>query len=251
MHVCYYCGKQEHLRIDFNLSTTSLLANNTSNLSTTVPVYLLAIASSNLSTLTNSNTITKLTSKQNPKAKTDTTELKIIDGSPLTDLQFLEPAIRILTIEFGHQKPKQKQLLTSNIPPATIFNNKSLAAIFLFKLEETTPVPLFSKAAFDTKLITAMYTDMKVDGYVIKLILNNQLGCQVDYAASTCIITADRATKTPIGKIDDLPIEVNSIIVPIKTLVMEAIQYQALISNDWLSKANTMLDWNTQELQFS
>ncbi|KAG9297930.1 hypothetical protein G9A89_018758 [Geosiphon pyriformis] len=28
-------------------------------------------------------------------------------------------------------------------------------------------------------------------------------------------------------------------------------QYQAFISNNWLSKTNTVLDWNTQELQLS
>ncbi|KAG9285497.1 hypothetical protein G9A89_021828 [Geosiphon pyriformis] len=79
----------------------------------------------------------------------------------------------------------------------------------------------------------------------------NQLGCRVDHTASTYIITADGATKTPIGKINDLPIEVNSIIVPIKALIMETTQYQALVDNNWLSKANTMLDWNTQKLQIS
>ncbi|KAG9290365.1 hypothetical protein G9A89_007096 [Geosiphon pyriformis] len=62
---------------------------------------------------------------------------------------------------------------------------------------------------------------------------------------------ADRTTKTPIGEIDDFSIEVNGIIVPIKVLVMEATQYQALVGNDWLSKTNTTLDWNTQKLQLS
>ncbi|KAG9287275.1 hypothetical protein G9A89_008905 [Geosiphon pyriformis] len=39
---------------------------------------------------------------------------------------------------------------------------------------------------------------------------------------------ANGAIKTLIGKIDDLPIEINSIIVPIKVLIIEATQYQAL-----------------------
>ncbi|KAG9290633.1 hypothetical protein G9A89_011596 [Geosiphon pyriformis] len=65
------------------------------------------------------------------------------------------------------------------------------------------------------------------------------------------IITADGVTKTPIGEIDDFPIKVNGIIVPIKVFIMEAIQYQALIRNNWLSKTNTILDWNTQEFQLS
>ncbi|KAG9284388.1 hypothetical protein G9A89_023645 [Geosiphon pyriformis] len=135
-------------------------------------------------------------------------------------------------MEFGHWK----QPLTSNILPATISNNKSLAAIFPFELEKTIPVSLFSEAALNTKPITTMYTNMKVDGHVIKLILDsgsansiiirqlmNQLGRQVDHATSARIITTDGATKTSIGKINDFPIKINGIIVLIKVLVMEAI----------------------------
>ncbi|KAG9297625.1 hypothetical protein G9A89_011140 [Geosiphon pyriformis] len=151
---------------------------------------------------------------------------------------------------------------TNTIPLATISSDESLAAIFPFELEENTTIPLFSGAALKEKLITAMYTDARVDGHPIKLILDsgsagsiitkqlmNQLGCRVDQAASTRIITANGVTKTPISEIDDFPFEVNSIITPIKVLVIEAIQYQALIGNNWLFKANATLDWNTQELQ--
>ncbi|KAG9297959.1 hypothetical protein G9A89_018787 [Geosiphon pyriformis] len=74
------------------------------------------------------------------------------------------------------------------------------------------PVLLFSGAILDTKLITTMYTDTKV---------NDQLGCRVDCAVSTKIIMADGATKTPI---------VNGITVPIKVLVIKATQYQALVA---------------------
>ncbi|KAG9304862.1 hypothetical protein G9A89_001760 [Geosiphon pyriformis] len=62
----------------------------------------------------------------------------------------------------------------------------------------------------------------------------DQLGCQVDRAASTRIIIADGATKTSISEIDNFPFEVNNIVTPIKVLVMEATQYQ-----------------NTQELQLT
>ncbi|KAG9287816.1 hypothetical protein G9A89_017411 [Geosiphon pyriformis] len=67
-----------------------------------------------------------------------------------------------------------------------------------------------------------MYTDAKVDGHSIKLILDSrladsiitrqlmdQLGHRVDHTVSARIITANRATKTPIGEINDFSIEVN------------------------------------------
>ncbi|KAG9292971.1 hypothetical protein G9A89_016333 [Geosiphon pyriformis] len=152
-------------------------------------------------------------------------------------------------------KSNQHKLLISNIPPATVTNDKSLATIFPFEFEETTPVSLFSRTALNTKPITAMYIDAKVDDHVIKLILDSgsadsiitkqlmdQLGCQVDHTTSARIITANGVTKTPIGEIDDFPIEVNGITVPIKVLVIEATQYQALVGNDWLFKTNIMFD---------
>ncbi|KAG9286399.1 hypothetical protein G9A89_014565 [Geosiphon pyriformis] len=145
----------------------------------------------------------------------------------------------------------QKQPLTNNISSATITEDESLAAIFPFKFEETAAMLLFNGAAFKAKPITTMYTDAKIEGQSIKLILNSsfigsiitrqlmdQLDRQVDRAASARIITANRATKTPIGEIDDFPFEVNGIVTSIKVLVMEATQYQALIGNDWLFKVN-------------
>ncbi|KAG9306210.1 hypothetical protein G9A89_016114 [Geosiphon pyriformis] len=137
---------------------------------------------------------------------------------------------------------KQQQPSTNNIPPAIITENELLDVIFPFELEKLSDVPLFSEAAFEEKPITAMYTDAKVDDHSIKLILDS--GCRVNCAASTRIITANGMTKTPIGEIDNFPIKVNGIVVPIKILVMEATQYQALIENDWLSKTNATLDWN-------
>ncbi|KAG9290876.1 hypothetical protein G9A89_011026 [Geosiphon pyriformis] len=231
----------------------SSLSASSSNLSTAVPTQLSATVLGKLFAPTTSNTTTELTSKQNSKTKINTAKLKIINDSLSTDSQFHGTTIRILTIEFGHwnylsllvtpkdtppnnSETNQKQLLTNNIPPATITNDKLLAAIFPFKLEENTPVPLFSRAIFNTKSITTMYTDAKVNEHSIKLILNSglagsiitkqlmdQLGHRVDHTASARIITTNRTTKTPIGEINNFPIEVNGIIIPIKVLVMEAI----------------------------
>ncbi|KAG9297101.1 hypothetical protein G9A89_019382 [Geosiphon pyriformis] len=133
----------------------------------------------------------------------------------------------------------QKQPLTSNIPLATITEDKFLAAIFPFKLEETATMPLFSGATLEAKPITVMYTDAKVERQSIKLILNSS-------SADT-----DGAIKTPIGKIDDFSFEVHGIVTPIKVLVIEVTQYQALVGNNWLSKVNMTLNWNIQELQLT
>ncbi|KAG9303818.1 hypothetical protein G9A89_018715 [Geosiphon pyriformis] len=135
----------------------------------------------------------------------------------------------------NHPENNQQLPLTSNILSATVTKNETLATIFPFELEETVNLLLFSRAALEEKLITAMYTNAKVDGHPIKLILNSgsagsiitrqlmdQLSHQVDHTASARIITADGATKISIGEIDDFPIKVNGITIPIKVLMMEA-----------------------------
>ncbi|KAG9297206.1 hypothetical protein G9A89_019487 [Geosiphon pyriformis] len=57
--------------------------------------------------------------------------------------------------------------------------------------------------------------------------------------------------KTPVGEIDNFPFTLNGITIPVKVLIMDAPQYQALVGNDWLQKANANLNWETQELTIS
>ncbi|KAG9291009.1 hypothetical protein G9A89_012881 [Geosiphon pyriformis] len=249
-----------------NLSTTSISnssPSNTHKLSTTATSNLSVATSSNLSTpTTNSNTATKLASKRIPKTENHAAKLEIIDGRSRqwnlgaghpqnpNSQDYLSLLVTLEDTSPSNQEPTQKQqTLTSNILPATVTNDKSLAAIFLFKIKEPSSISLFSGAAFDEKPITMMYTDAKVNGQSIKLILDSssagsiitqqlmdQLGHRVDRTASTRIITADGVTKTPIGEIDDFSFKINGIITLIKVLVMKATQYQALVGNDWLFK---------------
>ncbi|KAG9303772.1 hypothetical protein G9A89_018669 [Geosiphon pyriformis] len=190
-----------------SLSNSSLSTATTSNLSGAATSNISTTATSNLSNTHHSNTTNKSSSNDIKKPKIeDHPKLEISDGCTLTNLQLFSPTIRISSgIE-------QQQPPTNNIPPATITKNESLDAIFLFKLEELSDMLLFSEAALEEKLITTMYTDIKVNDHSIKLILDS-----IDRAASAKIITVDEATKTLIGKINDFPIEVNGIVVPIVT----------------------------------
>ncbi|KAG9287160.1 hypothetical protein G9A89_003008 [Geosiphon pyriformis] len=148
-------------------------------------------------------------------------------------------------IEQIFQPSKQTK---SNIPPATITKDTTLATIFPFDIDNLNTHSLFNGAAINqNKPIMALYTDAKVGGIDIKLILDSRSA--IDHAATAQIITVDGNTKTPIGEIDNFLFKINGIQIPTKVLIMEATQYQALVGNNWLSKANAALDWNTQELQ--
>ncbi|KAG9305102.1 hypothetical protein G9A89_007742 [Geosiphon pyriformis] len=148
-------------------------------------------------------------------------------------------------IEQISQSSKQTK---SNISSATIIEDTTLAAIFPFDIDNLNIHSLFSGAAINqNKPIMALYTNARVGGIDIKLILDSESA--IDHAATTQIITVDGNTKTPIREIDNFPFEINRIQILTKVLIIEATQYQALVGNDWLSKANATLDWNTQELQ--
>ncbi|KAG9291954.1 hypothetical protein G9A89_004892 [Geosiphon pyriformis] len=123
---------------------------------------------------------------------------------------------------------------------------------------------LSNVAVNEQKAITVMYTEAEVERKPICLILDSgstgsivthqlmqQLKKNIDRPAQTIIVTADSIKKTPVGEIDNFPFTLNGITIPTEILVMDAPQYQALVRNDWLQKANAKLDWETQELQIS
>ncbi|KAG9305501.1 hypothetical protein G9A89_006471 [Geosiphon pyriformis] len=163
---------------------------------------------------------------------------------------------------------QQQRNLSHNhttIPPARIAENANLSDIFLFEFEANkSPFLLSNAAANEQKAITAMYTKAEVEGKPIRLILDSgstgsiityqlmqQLKRNVDRPAQTVIVTADGMKKTPVGEIDNFPFTLDGITIPVKVFVMDAPQYQALVGNDWLQKANANLNWETQELTIS
>ncbi|KAG9295900.1 hypothetical protein G9A89_006639 [Geosiphon pyriformis] len=168
----------------------------------------------------------------------------------------------------GRAAAQQQQNSSHNhttISPARIAKNANLSDIFPFEFEANeSPFLLSNAVANEQKAITAMYTEAEVEGKPIRLILDSgsarsiityqlmqQLKRNVDQPAQTVIITADGMKKTPVGEIDNFLFTLNGITIPVKVLVMNAPQYQALVGNDWLQKANANLNWETQELTIS
>ncbi|KAG9298552.1 hypothetical protein G9A89_018911 [Geosiphon pyriformis] len=128
------------------------------------------------------------------------------------------------------RSPAQSQPTPTGYPNqasylATITEDTTLAAIFPFDINNLNTHSLFSGAAINQdKPIMALYTDARVGGIDIKLILDsgsassiitkqfiNQLGHQIDCATTARIITVDGNTKTLIREIDNFPFEINGI----------------------------------------
>ncbi|KAG9283950.1 hypothetical protein G9A89_005457 [Geosiphon pyriformis] len=165
----------------------------------------------------------------------------------------------------GEIAAPRSNFFNHTIPPAQIAQNANLSDIFSFEFEANESPFLLSNAAVnEQKAITAMYTEAIVEGKPICLILNSgsagsiityqlmqQLKQNIDKPAQTVIVTANGMKKTPVGEIDDFPFLIDGITIPVKVLVMDAPQYQALVGNDWLLKANANLNWETQKLKIS
>ncbi|KAG9292352.1 hypothetical protein G9A89_015222 [Geosiphon pyriformis] len=128
------------------------------------------------------------------------------------------------------------------ISPAQIAQNANLSDIFPFEFKANESPFLLSNAVVnEQKAITAMYTEATVKEKPIRLILDSgsagsiityqlmqQFKQNVDRPAQTVIVTADGMKKTSIGEIDDFPFTIDEITIPVKVLVIDTPQYQAL-----------------------
>ncbi|KAG9293597.1 hypothetical protein G9A89_005600 [Geosiphon pyriformis] len=177
--------------------------------------------------------------------------------------QYQQPSTQHYQVAAARQQ--NPSYTPTTISPARIAENTNLSDIFPFEFEANkSPFLLSNVAANKQKAITAMYTKAEVKGKTICLILNSgsarsiityqlmqQLKRNVDRLAQTVIVTADGMKKTPVEEIDNFPFTLDGITIPVKVFVMDVPQYQALIGNNWLQKANANLNWETQELTIS
>ncbi|KAG9293298.1 hypothetical protein G9A89_007544 [Geosiphon pyriformis] len=118
----------------------------------------------------------------------------------------------------------------NTILPAQIAQNANFSDIFPFEFEANESPFLLSNAAVnEQKAITAIYAEAEVEGKPIQLILNSEL------AGSIITYQLMQQLQRTVDK-------------PAQTVIVIA---DALIRNDWLLKANTNLDWETQKLKIS
>ncbi|KAG9306617.1 hypothetical protein G9A89_004814 [Geosiphon pyriformis] len=159
--------------------------------------------------------------------------------------------------------PEEQGFYHTALSEARIAKNANLSDIFPFEFKANElPFLLRNAAANKQKAITAMYTEAKAEEKPICLILDSgstgniityqlmqQLKRNVDQPAQTIIVTADGMKKTPVREIDNFPFTIDRITILVKVLVMDAPQYQALIGNNWLQKANLTISYQKQHVR--
>ncbi|KAG9288717.1 hypothetical protein G9A89_004336 [Geosiphon pyriformis] len=166
---------------------------------------------------------------------------KLTNNVPLQSLNYSNTPFRPTPIRYSNQALYFGLTENQNFYSSTPLKEKDV---------EKTPnlLSLFSRAIINqNKPITALYTNARVGNIDIKLIL--------DSGSAGSIITKQFMNQlghqTSIEKIDNFPFEINGIQISTKVLIIETTQYQVLIENDWLVKANAILNWNIQELQIT
>lgn len=82
--------------------------------------------------------------------------------------------------------------------------------------------------------------DSGVGGYIISKVMFNQLGWEIKALTRLMIIVADRCRA--VGKVSNLPIQFDKLVIPINAIIIYTISYDLIIRNNWLAKVRAIID---------
>jgi len=111
---------------------------------------------------------------------------------------------------------------------------------------------------------TAMYCKASISGNTFPIIVDSgaagsivskslldKLGLRIPRKSSVVIINVNGQKTSPLGEVDDLPLNIGGIDIPLSAVVTEANTYNAILGNDWLSKVGAQVNWKDSKLTFS
>ncbi|KAG9286057.1 hypothetical protein G9A89_022734 [Geosiphon pyriformis] len=194
---CYYCGIPEHWKRDCKKLQRDQ-QNRTNQL-------LLTCSIATISTISiNSTVLATYLVPQN-------------SGQQRLNHYHIQPNFQQTALFKSKVVAPRLNFFNNTISPAQIAQNASFSDIFSFEFEANkSPFLLSNVAANEQKAITAIYTKAEVEKKFIQLILDSR-------SAGT-----DSMKKTPVREIDNFLFTIDGIIIPVKVLIMDVPQYQAL-----------------------
>ncbi|PKY32349.1 hypothetical protein RhiirB3_450473 [Rhizophagus irregularis] len=105
---------------------------------------------------------------------------------------------------------------------------------------------------------TALYCDATVKGREIPLIIDsgaagsivscrllNDLGIAIDRPSTTLMINVNGERRRPLGEVLNFPVTIKGMTIPIDVVVTDAMDYSAIVGNDWLVKDKANIDYET------
>ncbi|KAG9285146.1 hypothetical protein G9A89_004361 [Geosiphon pyriformis] len=192
-----------------NILFTQIIAKRKGQVQRLVPVSYTHLITINLFHSSNINNLYQFNNNNNNRINPNNQLVSRNSGQQRPNYYYTQPS---------EVAAPRSNSFNNTILPAQIVQNANLSDIFPFKFEANKSSFLLSNAAVnEQKAITAI-------------------------PAQTVIVTADGIKKTPVEEIDNFSFTIDGIIIPVKVLVMDVPQYQALVKNDWLLKVNANLD---------
>ncbi|CAB4374102.1 unnamed protein product [Rhizophagus irregularis] len=98
---------------------------------------------------------------------------------------------------------------------------------------------------------TALYCDATIKGREIPLIIDsraagsivscrllNDLGIAINQPSTTLMINVNGERRRPLGEVLNFPVTIKGMTISIDVVVTDAMDYSAIVGNDWLAKGN-------------
>src|SRR5260363_105326 len=110
-----------------------------------------------------------------------------------------------------------------------------------------TSTALYCDAVVNNKIIL-LIVDSGSSGSVVSSYLLSELGVKVKRPSTVNMVNVHGQSKRAIGEISNFPFFVGGVRIPIDVVVTDALSYQAIVGNDWLSKVQPKIDYNASEM---
>src|ERR1043165_6212495 len=88
-------------------------------------------------------------------------------------------------------------------------------------------------------------------GSIISLSLLKDLGLEIDRSSNMMMVNVNEKRRRPLGVVTKISLNVKGRIIPFNAIVTEANSYSAIVSNDWLRKTKTKIDYENQQMIIS
>ncbi|PKB95168.1 hypothetical protein RhiirA5_386188, partial [Rhizophagus irregularis] len=90
--------------------------------------------------------------------------------------------------------------------------------------------------------------DSGAAGSIVSCQLLNDLGIAIDRPSTTLMINVNGEQRRPLGEVLNFPVTIKGMTIPIDVVVTDAMDYSAIVGNNWLAKVKANIDYETSNM---
>ncbi|PKY59154.1 hypothetical protein RhiirA4_481663, partial [Rhizophagus irregularis] len=83
---------------------------------------------------------------------------------------------------------------------------------------------------------------------IVSCWLLNDLGIAIDRPSMTLMINVNGERRRPLGEVLNFPVTIKGMVIPINVVVTDAMDYSAIVRNDWLTKVKANIDYEISNM---